>query len=186
MPNRHLSRPSAAFRTSYLSALREGFRGANDGTDTKTLEEAEADFGAHLSRLDRDGQSRHFEEGREFASVPSCTYWLVEGSEFLGAVSIRARIDSPLLAYFGGHIGYGIRPSARRKGNGSLQLRLALDICRGMGVGMGIVRIGCKEKNEGSRRIIEGNGGVLLRRSGPQWYCKEPFLLFEVPLVDAP
>jgi len=26
----------------------------------------------------------------------------------------------------------------------------------------------------------------LLRRNGPQWYCQEPFLLFEVPLVEAP
>ena len=69
----------------------------------------------------------------------------------------------------------------RRRGHGTRQLNLALGITRGMG--LGIVRISCAEGNTGSRRIIEANGGLLLRRGEPDWFTDEPFLLFKIPLL---
>jgi predicted acetyltransferase len=50
--------------------------------------------------------------------VPDSTYWLVtEDQQIVGAVNIRHTLTDKLLNS-GGHIGYGIRPSERRKGYG--------------------------------------------------------------------
>ena len=178
----YLIRPTPVFRESYLEALREGFRrGMYPPFGEKDIAAIAAGFEAHLARLDHDGQSPFVENGRTMPSVPSSTFWLVDGAEFIGGVNIRARIDTPSLANFGGHVGYGIRPSMRRRGYGTRQLALALRICRGMGIG--IVRISCAEDNTGSRRIIEANGGVLLRRCEPAWYVDHPYLLFDIVLI---
>lgn len=48
-----------------------------------------------------------------------------------------------------------------------------------------ILRIGisCSEDNIGSRKIIEANGGLLLRRCEPGWFYPKPYFLFEVMLI---
>jgi predicted acetyltransferase len=177
-----LVRPHTAFRESYLDALREAFgMGSGPPRAADAIGAIAADFETHLAALDRDGQTSHEEAGRTLPGVPSNSFWLVDGSRFIGSISIRARIDTHVLARFGGHIGYGIRPSMRRKGYGTRQLALALQICRGMGIGT--VRIGCAVDNTGSRRVIEANGGILLRRCEPAWYVDEPYLLFEIIVV---
>ena len=60
---------------------------------------------------------------------------------------------------FGGHIGYGVRPSERRKGYATLMLRLVLDKARAMGIER--VLITCDKDNLASARVIQKNGGVL-------------------------
>ena len=53
---------------------------------------------------------------------------------------------------------YLIRPSKRRKGFGSLILKLALEKCKKMG--MNKVLVTCYEENKGSAKVIENNGGI--------------------------
>lgn len=178
----YLIRPTTVFRDSYIEALREGLKARAAGSlDEEKIATIEADFPAHLASLDHNGQKPFREFGRVFCSVPANTFWLVDGRAFVGRVNIRARIDVETLAHFGGHVGYEIRPSMRRKGYGTRQFALALDICRGMGVG--VARVSCSEDNIGSRKIIEANGGILLRRCEPAWFHPQPHLLFEVMLI---
>jgi predicted acetyltransferase len=66
---------------------------------------------------------------------------------------------TPELEYEGGHIGYDIRPSARRRGFGTALLRLTLE--RAAALGICDVRLTCDADNIGSIRVIENNGGVL-------------------------
>jgi predicted acetyltransferase len=175
-------RPSPVFRESYLEALREGFNGpARTPMDAKRIDAIADDFEGHLARLDNDGQGTFEEAGRTLTYVPSNTFWLVDGGEFVAAASIRARIDTHILAHFGGHVGYGVRPSLQGKGYGKRLFAEALKVCRGMGVGT--VRVSCAENNTGSRRVIEANGGILLRRCEAAWYAPYPYLLYEVILV---
>ncbi|WP_067455107.1 GNAT family N-acetyltransferase [Actinomadura macra] len=95
--------------------------------------------------------------------VPSTALWWVEGDEFLGGLSIRHRL-TPWLRDVGGHIGYDVRPSARRRGHGTAMLRAALPLAAELGIDPALIT--CDEDNVGSRRVIEANGGVLEDRRG--------------------
>ena len=61
---------------------------------------------------------------------------------------------------FASHIGYSIRPSERRKGYAKRQLHLALQKAKELGLGK--VRIICRDSNTGSNRTILANGGKLI------------------------
>jgi predicted acetyltransferase len=89
--------------------------------------------------------------------VPATTYWWVDGTEYLGRLQIRHRL-TPWLLGAGGHIGYDVRPSARRRGHATAMLANALPIAAGMGIDP--VLITCDVDNVASRRVIEVNGGV--------------------------
>ena len=62
-----------------------------------------------------------------------------------------------------GDIGYGVRPSERRKGYATQMLKYALSVCREKNMKEAI--LGCYENNYGSNRTIQKNGGVLYRTS---------------------
>jgi predicted acetyltransferase len=64
---------------------------------------------------------------------------------------------TPYLAEEGGHIGYDVRPSERRKGYGTHLLRLTLAEARR--IGLTRVLVTADEANVPSWRIIEKNGG---------------------------
>ena len=76
----------------------------------------------------------------------------------VGFLQVRHYLND-FLAQFGGHIGYSIRPSERRKGYATEQLRQALVYCREK-LGLDRVLITCLADNEGSRRTILKCGGV--------------------------
>lgn len=91
--------------------------------------------------------------------VPATIYFLVDDkNNILGTLHFRHELNDMLLTY-GGHIGYGIRPSERRKGYATLMLKLALEMANDKGYEK--VLITCDEHNIGSARTIEKNGGVL-------------------------
>lgn len=92
--------------------------------------------------------------------VPATTYLGIdrESGELVGMIDIRHRLNEGLLKY-GGHIGYSVRPSCRRKGYATEMLSLALEECRKLGLSKALVT--CNKTNTGSARTIQKNGGVL-------------------------
>lgn len=90
--------------------------------------------------------------------VPTTFWWITEGHQYLGAIDLRHELND-FLAVAGGHIGYGIRPSARRRGLASWALGEVLVHARELGVNPALVT--CDEDNLASARTIERNGGVL-------------------------
>ncbi|MEI2820859.1 MAG: GNAT family N-acetyltransferase [Marmoricola sp.] len=90
--------------------------------------------------------------------VPDSKLFIVEGNEFVGSASIRHELNDWLLRE-GGHIGYSVRPSARRRGIATEALRQGLDLARGLGIDRALVT--CKDDNLASAGTIEKNGGVL-------------------------
>ena len=102
--------------------------------------------------------NRQMERPDDPASVPSLQYALFrpEG-HLLGFLQIRLELKGYLVD-FGGHIGYCVRPSERRRGYAKEMLRRALDICRREGLDR--VLVTCLEDNVGSARTIESCGGV--------------------------
>ena len=90
--------------------------------------------------------------------VTSSTYFAVVNGGIIGIANIRHRLNEFLLSTWG-HIGYGVRPSQRRKGYATQILALALTKCRGMGIER--VLVSCDKDNIASAKTIMKNGGIL-------------------------
>lgn len=100
--------------------------------------------------------------GREEARgwVPSQTWLTVRKSDnrVVGIINYRPSPLSEFLLQYGGHIGYCIRPTERRKGYAKEQLRLTLEKCRTAGEER--VLLTC-DPDTASEKTILANGGVL-------------------------
>lgn len=149
--------PTVRLRGSWLEAFAEWEPGAHlDGAGLRAGDDVltEPGFAAWVERL--RGAAR---PSGVVGDDPPVTYWWVaEGGTYLGAVELRHHLDAFLLDA-GGHVGYSVRPSARRRGVATWALGAALDEARSRGLRR--VLVTCAARNLGSARAIEHNGGVL-------------------------
>jgi predicted acetyltransferase len=83
--------------------------------------------------------------------------WIVEQDQVLGAIALRHELDGSVPAL--GHIGYGIRPAARRRGLATWAVGQILD--EAWLLGLRRVKLICRADDLASIRTIERNGGVL-------------------------
>jgi len=91
--------------------------------------------------------------------VPSTTLLAInDENKLIGMIDIRHRLNDYLLK-FGGHIGYSVRKSERRKGYATQMLSMALKIAKNMNIDR--VMVSCKKNNVASAAVILKNGGVL-------------------------
>lgn len=160
--------PTAFLRDSFLASVLE-FQA--EGRDERTL--ADQDFDAYgegwrslegFERLVAAIRAEATEDAPRLPGrVPQTTLWWTQGEAYYGRLHIRHRL-TPALFEVGGHIGYAIRPSARRCGHATAMLRAALPIARGLGINSALLT--CDVDNQGSRQVIERNGGVLEDQRG--------------------
>lgn len=103
-----------------------------------------------------DFRGREEKKGRS----PSRTWLTVRQSDgqVVGIINYRPSPLSEFLLQYGGHIGYCIRPTERRKGYAKEQLRLTLEKCRTAGEER--VLLTC-DPDTASEKTILANGGVL-------------------------
>ena len=86
-------------------------------------------------------------------------YFFINEQKILGAISIRPKKNASHMST-DGHIGYGIRPSERRKGYATIMLSMALLILKHYGINP--VVISCDKDNVGSAKTILNNNGKLI------------------------
>ena len=176
--------PCAGLRSSFLAALLEYHEDGMHLELDETALAAPGEFARYVAALVADVETpgepdRHAArlcgEGepkpREGGYVPQTILWWVEGDEYLGRVGIRHRLTEQL-ARRGGHIGYEVRPGARRRGHATAMLAAALPIAASLGIEL--AHVDCDADNLASRRIIEKNGGRLEREEGGNLYFLVP------------
>jgi len=147
-----LAEPSLVYKESFIAGTRES---QAEGLELfYNLDKISKDFEGLLQIL-RDASNRAKIPPER---VPMSDFWLIDGDEYVGRLSLRHELNEALLLW-GGHIGYQIRPSKRRRGYGKEILRLGL--LKAKELGLNRVLVTCDEDNIGSRKIIEYNGGQL-------------------------
>lgn len=108
-----------------------------------------------IAKWKKDKTDRVYKQG----FVPASLYFLIDqNKKIYGALHIRHELNDYLLNY-GGHIGYGIRPSERKKGYATKMLSLSLPIVKELGIKR--VLITCNKENIASAKTIINNGGIL-------------------------
>lgn len=114
------------------------------------------DFDTWLKKIEEDLTRDKKEEGR----IPATLYLTIrkKDQKIVGNVQIRHILNEKLLN-FGGHIGDSVRPSERKKGYATEQIRLALEKCKELGIKN--VLMDCDKNNIGSAKSIQNNGGIL-------------------------
>ena len=166
-----LSEPDPTLHASYLEALRElddegnrrfldlelppepGFAGLDYNLQTLGDPGTFAEFCAYTIALACPETSRPSDW------VTGTYLWMVDDAdEVVGRISLRHAL-TPWLLEVGGHIGYAVRPTARRRGHATRALELMLPIAAARGLEQ--VLVTCDDTNLGSRKVIEANGGVL-------------------------
>lgn len=133
------------------------FDSANEKIIPSSVELKGLPFNQWLKNKEDYSKGINLKEGK----VPASTYFLVQKNsrKILGAVNIRHQLTDHLLQH-GGHIGYGVAPSERRKGYASYMLGQALDLCKNEHT-LDKVLVTCDKNNIGSKKTIEKYGGVL-------------------------
>lgn len=145
--------PDVAFHASFVEAMAEHqSEGGLLELRATRLTERE-DFVAYVERLRADELD---DSSRPLGMVPQTTLWWVEGDTYLGRLSIRHRLTDHLLRV-GGHIGYEVRPTARRRGHATAMLSAGLPHAHRLGIDPALVT--CDDTNIASKLVIEHNGG---------------------------
>ncbi|MCH1883623.1 GNAT family N-acetyltransferase [Agrococcus sp. ARC_14] len=154
-----LVEPSPALHASWLASMQEFGGAVLHGYSTFRFEVEELAVAAGFERwLERERLQN--ERGID-GFVPATAWWIVDDAApgtVLGSIHLRHELNEWLLAE-GGHIGYGVRPSARGRGVATAALLLVLERARAMGIER--VLLCCESDNPASRATIVAAGGVL-------------------------
>lgn len=152
MQDVYLVRPALEWKDSYLDFYHEWIASGEDIVPW-VVEKDPSDFEAMVQWLDDHSNGIDLRDGW----VPDTTYWLATADrKIVGAVNIRHEL-TPWLMDRGGHIGYGIRPSERRKGYATKLLSQSLQKLKELGAHQALVV--CDESNVASAKTILNNGG---------------------------
>lgn len=94
--------------------------------------------------------------------VTASTFFAIRkvDEKIIGIIDIRHYLNDFLKEY-GGHIGYGVRPSERKKGYATEILRLGLEYCET--INLTNIMLACYKENMASGKTILNNGGILER-----------------------
>lgn len=147
-------RPSIEYKEDAIRYIQEHYECGSQIHGVGGLDKCLDDYEGWIKRVEEE---RNMEPSETW--VPAETYFLVRESDnkIVGMISIRLTLNKAL-EEFGGHIGYGIRPSERQKGYNKVNLYLALRRCNELGIEK--VYLDCDIDNPGSYKTMEALGGV--------------------------
>ncbi len=147
--------PSKEYEKEAFEYIQEFLEYNSEINGTGGLDRYE-DYDEWLLKIEKDLDLPNIPEGK----VPANTYFFVRtlDNKIIGMINIRHKLNEFLLNE-GGHIGYSIRPTERKKGYGTIMLKLALQKCKELNLNK--VLITCDKINVASAKVIQNNSGIL-------------------------
>jgi predicted acetyltransferase len=148
--------PNITHKIEAINFIKE-FREYNSKINgTGALDSHLDNYDGWLKKLENDLDYNNIKPDR----VPANTYFAIreKDNKIIGMINIRHKLNDYLLER-GGHIGYGVRPTERKKGYATNILSLGLKRCKELGITK--VLITCHKDNIGSVKTIQNNNGVL-------------------------
>lgn len=157
MEKLRLVEPSLKYEEKAISYIREFIEYQSNINGTGGLQRYLEDYEGWLKKLEEDKRTIPNEE-----RVPAETYFLVreDDDKIIGMINIRLVLNKRL-RNIGGHIGYSIRPTERRKGYNKINLYLGLEKCKEHGIKE--VLMDCEKENIGSAKTMQALGGKLIK-----------------------
>ncbi len=112
--------------------------------------------------LDRCLKKEDEAYAKSIGKCPGKTFFLIRENDnkIVGTINVRWNLNEEMLK-FGGHIGYGIRPTERQKGYNKINLYMGLLEAKKLNLKR--VMLDCGVNNIGSNKSILALGGVLDR-----------------------
>ena len=152
-----LYKPEEEYRTAFYNMAYD-YKNSSDEDKRyyKDLEKLRFDYSKYVKRLHEHARGVNIPTGL----VPYDTYWMMEDDkkQILAVSRLRHRLNQRSIIE-GGHIGYDVPPSLRRNGYATELLRLTLE--KAAERGLQKVLVTCDYDNEGSKKVILKNGGIL-------------------------
>ncbi len=154
----HLELPSIGRKNDALEYIEEFYEYGSEIHGTGSLDRALKKGKTYEEWLDNNIKLHDESYALENGLVPSYTYFFVreDDNRIVGMIDLRLGLNE-YLRNFGGHIGYSIRPTERRKGYNKINLYLVLQEAQRYNLDK--VLITCADSNEGSKKTILSLGG---------------------------
>ena len=157
MEKLELIQPNKSYEKQAIEYIKEFYKYNSNINGVGGLYRYLDNYDAWLKKLEEDKTRKMTEE-----KVPAETYFLVRENDnkIVGMINIRLTLNENLKK-FGGHIGYSIRPTERKKGYNKVNLYLGLLCCKEHGISE--VLMDCDKSNLGSAKTMQALGGKLIR-----------------------
>lgn len=152
--------PSLKYKEKAIAFINEFFEHNSEihGSGALDYYLSEFTYEEWLDKLQRDIDMANIAPGR----VPALTYFYVREEDdcIVGMINLRLTLND-FQREEGGHVGYCVRPSERRKHYATNMLKDALEVYRLLNVKT--VLVSCEENNTASQGTIINCGGRLQR-----------------------
>lgn len=149
----YFEKPGIERKEEAIAFINEFYQYGSDINGVGGLNRYLDNYDGWLEKLEEDYTRVPSEE-----HVPAKTFFLIRESDnkIIGMINIRLALNEKLSKY-GGHIGYGIRPSERGKGYNKINLYLGLKVCNDYGIDK--VFMDADLDNPASWKTMEALGG---------------------------
>lgn len=156
-----LEKPSVERKKEIIEYLDEFIKYGSNINGTGSLDKIYDGY-TFEQALDRCFKMEDEEYAKSVDRCPGKTFLLIrkEDNRIVGTINVRWNLNETMKK-FGGNIGYGIRPTERRKGYNKINLYLGL--IEAQKLGLNKVMLDCSVTNLGSDRTIKALGGILER-----------------------
>lgn len=156
----YLESPTIERKEQALEYLKEHVKHNSEMNGTGSMEKclSEWTYEQWLEQLEKKKNQKYM-DSKKWA--PSITFFLIRENDnkIIGMINLRYNITKKIQSKGCTHIGYGIRPTERRKGYNKINLYLGL--LEEQKLGEKKVTLECLVDNIGSNKTIKALGGML-------------------------